>query len=211
MKAAEQILRARLNFQGTTMGFSTEKSDALWWLMISADSNANKLLVALNDAPAWKDDMPRRVRTALAISGLPADALELEITESMLMGDDGHALESLAALKQSGIKLAIDDFGTGYSNLAYLKRFDVDRLKIDQSFVRDVDTRPEAEAIVGAVIEMGRRLGLNTLAEGVETEGERAALLHAGCNDVQGYLLGRPMTEEALTQLLGRQPSDAVR
>jgi EAL domain-containing protein (putative c-di-GMP-specific phosphodiesterase class I) len=140
----------------------------------------------------------------LAATGLPAQALELEITESLLMGDDTHVLETLSALKQLGLKLAIDDFGTGYSNLAYLKRFNVDRLKIDQSFVRDMDSKPDAAAIVNAVVGMGHQLKLNTLAEGVETEAERQALLAAGCDDVQGYLLGRPMPADGITQLLRR-------
>jgi len=165
------------------------------------------LTVAVNVSPVQlrRDDMVARVRHALQISGLPAHALELEITESLMMGDDTQVLERLAALKQLGIKLAIDDFGTGYSNLAYLKRFNVDRLKIDQSFVRGIDSKPDAAVIVSAVIGMGRRLGLNTLAEGVETEGERLALLHAGCDDVQGYLLGRPMPTSELEMLLRTQ------
>ncbi len=175
-------------------------------------AQGHPVTVAVNVSPVQirRDDMVKRVSTALAISGLPADALELEITESLLMDDDSHALEALAALKQLGIKLAIDDFGTGYSNLAYLKRFAVDRLKIDQSFVRGIDNRPDTAAIVGAVIEMGRRLGLNTIAEGVETETEYEALLRAGCNEVQGYLLGRPMSGEALTELLSAE-SEASR
>ncbi|HEX5801468.1 MAG TPA: EAL domain-containing protein [Azospira sp.] len=165
------------------------------------------LTMAVNVSPVQlrRDDMVGRVRRVLERTGLPAHALELEITESLMMGDDLPVLEKLAALKQLGIKLAIDDFGTGYSNLAYLKRFNVDRLKIDQSFVRDIDRKPDAEVIVSAVIGMGRRLGLNTLAEGVETEAERQALLHAGCDDVQGYLLGRPMPGAEIDALLSRQ------
>ncbi|MBI2308929.1 MAG: EAL domain-containing protein [Rhodocyclales bacterium] len=167
------------------------------------------LTMAVNVSPVQlrRDDMVARVRNVLERTGLPAHALELEITESLMMGDDPQVLEMLAALKQLGIKLAIDDFGTGYSNLAYLKRFNVDRLKIDQSFVRDIDSKPDAAVIVSAVIGMGRRLGLNTLAEGVETEAERAALLHAGCDDVQGYLLGRPIPGQDIDTLLCRQPA----
>ncbi len=165
------------------------------------------LTIAVNVSPVQlrRDDMLVRVQESLQRSGLPAHALELEITESLMMGDDTHVLDKLSALKTLGLKLAIDDFGTGYSNLAYLKRFNVDRLKIDQSFVRNIDTKPDAAAIVGAVVGMGRRLGLNTLAEGVETEAEREALLHAGCDDVQGYLLGRPMPVTDIDGLLARQ------
>ena len=162
------------------------------------------LTIAVNVSPVQirRDDLPGRVRHILNKTGLPPAALELEITESLMMGDDTQALETLAALKQLGLKLAIDDFGTGYSNLAYLKRFNVDRLKIDQSFVRDLDTKPDAAAIVSAVIGMGRQLGLNTLAEGVETEAERQALMAAGCDDIQGYLLGRPMPAADIDALL---------
>jgi diguanylate cyclase (GGDEF)-like protein/PAS domain S-box-containing protein len=169
-------------------------------------SLGHELTVAVNVSPVQvrRDDLLLRVRQMLAATGLPAQALELEITESLLMGDDTHVLETLSALKQLGLKLAIDDFGTGYSNLAYLKRFNVDRLKIDQSFVRDMDSKPDAAAIVNAVVGMGHQLKLNTLAEGVETEAERQALLAAGCDDVQGYLLGRPMPADGITQLLRR-------
>lgn len=164
----------------------------------------HELTVAVNVSPIQirRDDLVARVSRVLADTGLPSHALELEITESMMMGDDAHAMEMLAALKQLGLKLAIDDFGTGYSNLAYLKRFNVDRLKIDQSFVRDIDSKPDAAVIVSAVVGMGRQLGLNTLAEGVETESERRALLNAGCDDVQGYLLGRPMPASGIDELL---------
>ncbi|MFO1345490.1 MAG: EAL domain-containing protein [Rhodocyclaceae bacterium] len=164
------------------------------------------LTIAVNVSPVQirRDDLPGRVRQVLKKTGLPAEALELEITESLMMGEDTQVLETLAALKSIGLKLAIDDFGTGYSNLAYLKRFNVDRLKIDQSFVRNIDSKPDAAVIVNAVIGMGRRLGLNTLAEGVETEAERDALRAAGCDDIQGYLLGKPMPATGIDALLKR-------
>lgn len=169
----------------------------------------HELTIAVNVSPVQirRDDLVTRVSRLLTQTGLPPHALELEITESLMMGDDAHVMAILGALKQLGLKLAIDDFGTGYSNLAYLKRFNVDRLKIDQSFVRDIDQKPDAAVIVSAVIGMGRQLGLNTLAEGVETESERLALQNAGCDDVQGFLLGRPMTEDAVDQLLAAQAS----
>ena len=181
------------------------------WILEEACRNAARwrqlghdLTVAVNVSPVQvlRDDLIERVSRVLGETGLPPYALELEITESLLMGDDAHVTEMLGALKALGLKLAIDDFGTGYSNLAYLKRFNVDRLKIDQSFVRGIDSKPEAAVIVNAVIGMGRQLGLNTLAEGVETERERQVLLHAGCNDVQGYLLGRPMKAADIDALL---------
>ena len=171
-------------------------------------ARGHEMTIAVNVSPVQirRDDLPGRVRQVLRKTGLPAAALELEITESLMMGEDTQALETLSALKAIGIKLAIDDFGTGYSNLAYLKRFNVDRLKIDQSFVRNIDSKPDAAAIVNAVIVMGRQLGLNTLAEGVETEAERDALRTAGCDDIQGYLLGKPMPAEAIDALLKAPP-----
>ena len=170
-------------------------------------AQGHEITVAVNVSPIQlrRDDLVNRVQATLQASGLPAHALELEITESLMMGDDTHVLEMLAALKQLGLKLAIDDFGTGYSNLAYLKRFNVDRLKIDQSFVRDMDAKPDSAVIVNTVIGMGRQLGLNTLAEGVETEAERLALKKAGCDNVQGYLLARPMPAAEIELLLAQQ------
>ena len=107
---------------------------------------------------------------ALGDSGLDPSRLELELTESILIMEAEHALETVRHLKSLGIRFSIDDFGTGYSSLAYLKRFPIDKLKIDQSFVRDMDTNPEDAAIVHAIIQMARALNLKTLAEGIETE-----------------------------------------
>jgi EAL domain-containing protein (putative c-di-GMP-specific phosphodiesterase class I) len=164
--------------------------------------------VAVNVSPVQvrRDDIVARVRRVLDETGIHPARLELEITESLMMGDDPLVLQKLTELKRFGIKLAIDDFGTGYSNLAYLRRFNVDRLKIDQSFVRDIDSRDDAAAIVGAVVDMGLRLGLNMLAEGVETEAERQCLLAAGCHEMQGYLLGHPMPESGMETLLASLP-----
>ncbi len=138
------------------------------------------------------------VRRALADSGLAAERLELEITESLLMGSHPEVKANLASLKSIGIGLTLDDFGTGYSSLAYLKAFAVDRLKIDRLFVRDVDKNENDAAIVRAMISLAQALGLGIVAEGVETEGQHAFLRDNGCPETQGFLLGAPMPSAAI-------------
>jgi EAL domain-containing protein (putative c-di-GMP-specific phosphodiesterase class I) len=142
------------------------------------------------------------VAGALERSGLPPHLLELELTESILLQDVENNLETVRQLKALGVRLSIDDFGTGYSSLSYLKRFAVDRLKIDRSFVRDISTDPDDAAIVRAVIQLARSLRLGTIAEGVETQEQLAFLREEGCEEVQGYLISRPLTATALSVFL---------
>jgi EAL domain-containing protein (putative c-di-GMP-specific phosphodiesterase class I) len=130
---------------------------------------------------------------ALLSSHLTAEGLELELTESILIGDTETTLGYVKRLKTLGLKLSIDDFGTGYSSLSYLKRFQVDKLKIDQSFIRDMDQNPDDSAIVHAIIQMAHSLGLRTIAEGVEHEHMITHLRIHQCDEVQGYFYGRPM------------------
>jgi len=145
-----------------------------------------------------RGDLERSVTEALGNSGLAPERLELELTESLLLDDADEVLATVRRLKAIGVQLSIDDFGTGYSSLAYLKRFAVDRLKIDQSFVRDVARDPEDAAIVRAIVSMAHTLKLDVVAEGVES-GEIARLLAAyGCDSAQGYFYARPMPAEAL-------------
>jgi|GEM_PF-754262 len=133
------------------------------------------------------------VAQALATSGLKPDCLELEITEGTAMLDLQHTLSLLNQLKALGVRLAIDDFGTGYSSLAYLKRFPLDVLKIDQSFVRNICTDSEDRAIANAVIGLAHSLGMSVIAEGVEHPSQRDLLAELGCDECQGYLFGKPM------------------
>ncbi|GAB4088573.1 EAL domain-containing protein [Hydrogenophaga soli] len=126
----------------------------------------------------------------------------LELTESLLIEDPEHALTTLNGLKAMGVRLSIDDFGTGYSSLAYLKRFKVDRLKIDQSFVRDLRDNPDDAVIVQAIIQMAHSLGLVTIAEGVEDENTSQQLRDLGCDEAQGYFWGRPMDVKQVDEYL---------
>lgn len=138
--------------------------------------------------------LEQQVRDALERSGCDPSRLELELTESVLMVRPDEVMAVIRRLKQRGVQLSIDDFGTGYSSLAYLRRLAVDKLKIDQSFVRDLTIDPDGAAIVRAVIQMARSLGLKTVGEGVETQVNRRALQVLGCDFGQGYFFGRPVS-----------------
>jgi diguanylate cyclase (GGDEF)-like protein/PAS domain S-box-containing protein len=151
------------------------------------------------------------VAAALADAGIPAASLTLEITESMLMVDIAGAIETLGALRRLGVRLAIDDFGTGYSSLNYLKQLPVDIIKIDRTFVEQVDTDAEDVALIDAVVGLGQALRLQTVAEGIETDGQWAMLRQIGCDQGQGFLFGRPGDADSVTGLLARGPSGAAR
>lgn len=148
------------------------------------------------------DNFQQQVRGILAESGLRPAALELEITESVLIQDVGSGLETLTALKALGIRISIDDFGTGYSSMSYLKRLPIDVLKIDQSFVRDMLMATADAAIVEAIISLGKALDMELIAEGVETPEQAQALLAKGCPIMQGYLYSRPVPFVQMSALL---------
>jgi EAL domain-containing protein (putative c-di-GMP-specific phosphodiesterase class I) len=144
------------------------------------------------------------VAAALAAAGLDPSRLTLEVTESTLLGDTEAVHDTLEALKAMGVGLAIDDFGTGYSSLSYLQRFPIDVLKIDKSFVDRVAGTGRAAALARTIVALGDSLGMVPVAEGVETEAQRAQLLALGCRLGQGYLFARPMPAADVTALLGR-------
>ncbi len=155
-----------------------------------------------------------RVRHELEAAGLPPELLELELTESILIRDAEGALRRLQALADLGVRLAIDDFGTGYSSLGYLKRFPIHRLKIDRSFVSLLPGDASDQAIVNAIIQLGRAMDLKVIAEGVETEPQRQFLLDAGCDEFQGYLYAPALAGAAFEARVGvatAQPARAVR
>lgn len=146
------------------------------------------------------------VHSALQSSGLEPQYLEIELTESILLHDMDYMLSLLNSLKDIGLKLAIDDFGTGYSSLAYLKKFKIDRLKIDQSFVRDIASDPNDAAIVRAIVQMAHTLNLRVIAEGVENQEMLHYLSSCRCDEVQGYHFAKPMPPDAFTAfILGRK------
>ncbi|HEY8554619.1 MAG TPA: EAL domain-containing protein [Burkholderiales bacterium] len=150
-------------------------------------------------------DLVARVSAALAAARLEPRYLELELTESVVMQDALHTRRTLAALKAMGVHLSIDDFGTGYSSLSYLRSFPIDTLKIDRSFVRDIASDADTEAIVSAIIAMARSLKLGVVGEGVETEAQRAFLLAHGCKRVQGFLYCEPLPPTELERWLRAQ------
>ena len=177
------------------------------------DARMPPLVVAVNISPRQfkYDDLVALVEDTLRETGLDAGSLELEITEGTMMEDTDQASDTLSRLKELGVKIAIDDFGTGYSSLAYLKRFPVQRLKIDQSFVRGLTNDKDDVAIVKAMIGLGRSLRLDVIAEGVETEAELGILADLGCQEAQGYLICRPVPPEELEAWVqARDPARAL-
>ena len=149
--------------------------------------------------------LPDLVRDILAEAQLPSDCLELELTESVAMHDPQGAIAIMARLHEHGIRMSIDDFGTGYSSLNYLKKFKAYKIKIDQSFIRELDSRMEDRAIVAAIISMSKSLGLMTIAEGVETSGQLAFLSEQGCDEAQGYYYCKPLPATEFETFLVRR------
>ena len=152
----------------------------------------------------------RDVDAALAATGIDPAMLEIEITESVLMRDIRKGVEVLAAFKQRGIRLSIDDFGTGYSSLSTLKRFPIDALKVDRSFVRELGACSEDRAIADAIIAMGNTLGLTIIAEGVETAAQVDFLREHGCNEMQGFFFSRAIPAKGIEALLESQPDGVL-
>jgi EAL domain-containing protein (putative c-di-GMP-specific phosphodiesterase class I) len=162
------------------------------------------LRVAVNVSPRQLRDFSfvKMVRTILARYELPTAALELEITESMMVGDHSQSINALRELADSGVRVSIDDFGTGYSSFNYLRRLPVKALKIDQSFVAELcvpETRQNGGAIIRAIVSVAKSLGLEIVGEGVETEEQLALLRELGCDYAQGFYIGRPLTAAAYT------------
>jgi predicted signal transduction protein with EAL and GGDEF domain len=178
------------------------------WVLRRACAEAatwpDDLAVAVNLSPAQftSKSLVLDVVTALGGSGLAARRLELEITEAVLLHDTDATLATLNHLKELGVRISMDDFGTGYSSLSYLRKFPFDKLKIDQSFIRDLASRPESMAIVRAVAGLGRSLGISTTAEGVETIDQLRTVKAEGCTQVQGYLLSRPVAPGDVRRVL---------
>jgi diguanylate cyclase (GGDEF)-like protein len=178
------------------------------WVIHQACREASKwpsdVNVAVNLSPVQfkSRKLVETITLALTNSGLAPKRLDLEITESVLLHDNEATLAILRQIKALGVKISMDDFGTGYSSLSYLRSFPFDKIKIDRSFIRDLATSDDCVAIVRAVTSLGASLGMATIAEGVETTEQLDRLRSEGCNEVQGYLLGRPTSVEDMAPLL---------
>jgi EAL domain-containing protein (putative c-di-GMP-specific phosphodiesterase class I) len=168
------------------------------------------LQVAVNLSPVQfqHGDLVGLVRSVLLETGLAPGRLELEITENVLIGDFTSAVAILRRLKLLGVRIAMDDFGTGYSSLSYLQSFPFDRIKIDKTFISNLDHNPQSVAIIRAVIGLGRGLELPVVAEGVETKSQLEFLTREACDEVQGYFVGRPLPIEDYADLVGRPPAE---
>lgn len=162
----------------------------------------SRLAVNLSSVQFKRADLPQQVQRVLNETGLSPNMLDLELTESLLIQNVEMAIAKLNEIRALGIRVSIDDFGTGYASLGYLQHFPFDILKLDQCFVRDVDSNPKNAAITIALIQMAHSLGLQVIAEGVETAAERDFLLRHNCDVMQGYLFGRSLPPSELEKLL---------
>jgi len=185
------------------------------WVLRQACSDAARwpadITIAVNLSPAQckSRNLVQTVVNALASSGLAAHRLELEITELVLLEEADGAFAVLRQLREFGIRIAMDDFGTGYSSLSYLRSFPFDKIKIDQSFIRDLSAKEESVAIIRAVVGLSSSLGITTTAEGVETAEQRARLTAEGCNEAQGFLFSPPRPAREIERII-RELSPAV-
>lgn len=190
------------------------------WVVREACAQAaqwpGELSVAVNISPRQfgSPALAQMIVQALSAAGLPPSRLELEITESIFIGNVERTLSVLHGLRSLGVRIALDDFGTGYSSLSYLRSFPFDKLKIDQSFVRDLDTDTSAHAIIRAITTLAAALGIETLAEGVELASHMEVLRNEGCDMIQGYLISRPVPASAVAGLVEQMcpsPKQAAR
>jgi EAL domain-containing protein (putative c-di-GMP-specific phosphodiesterase class I) len=186
------------------------------WVMHRACSDAalwdDKMLVSVNiSATEFRTPgLVDRVRAVLNTTGLPSHRLELEVTERVMIDDAEAGLRVMRALKSLGVRLSMDDFGTGYSSLSYLKTFPFDALKIDRSFISEIDHNPQSQSIVQAIIHLARSLSLTITAEGVETAQQLDCLGRFSCDQAQGYFLNRPMPLAAFVEAMAAEPAPVM-
>jgi EAL domain-containing protein (putative c-di-GMP-specific phosphodiesterase class I) len=180
------------------------------WILREACREAaswpSQLQIAVNLSPAqfMHGDLVSLVHSILLETGLAPGRLELEITEGVLIGDFTRAVAVLRRLKNMGVRIAMDDFGTGYSSLSYLQSFAFDKIKIDKAFIANLDHSQQSATIIRAVIALGRGLNVPVTAEGVETEEQLKFLAAEGCDEIQGYLIGRPQPIADYADVVGR-------
>ncbi|MBT3056051.1 MAG: EAL domain-containing protein [Candidatus Thiodiazotropha sp. (ex Codakia orbicularis)] len=174
----------------------------IWQHDVPEAKGLDTVSVNVSSRQFHEQDFIEKVERAVVQSGIDPRCVELEVTEGLLLEDIEDTVRKMTRLRDFGLRFAIDDFGTGYSSLAYLKRLPLNRLKIDQSFVRDVYKDPQDAAIVSTIIAMARNLNLDVIAEGVESPSEVEFLHQAGCESFQGYYFGRPMKAGGIVDLL---------
>lgn len=177
---------------------------AIW----NAAGHDVRIAVNVSGAQFYQSDLVGYVSQTLEETGLLAHKLELEVTESVFMDDITHTIDTLKKLHALGVELAIDDFGTGYSSLSYLRQFPIDRLKIDQSFIRNALNNPDDAAIARTIVRLGHSLNLKVIAEGVETKEHEAFLLREGCDEVQGFRYSKPVSEDAFAAFVADYAGD---
>lgn len=173
-------------------------------------TSALQLAVNVSARQFRQPDFVAQVLSIVDRCGIEPSRLKLELTESMLVNDVDDIIGKMSALKERGVSFSLDDFGTGFSSLSYLKRLPLDQLKIDQAFVRDLQTNPNDAAIASTVVSLGQNLGLEVIAEGVETEGQRNFLTTIGCHRFQGYLFSKPVPIADFEGFLTREREDEV-
>ena len=157
-----------------------------------------------------QEDVDKQIIDAVSQRGLRHSTLEIELTESALMRDAANTAMTLKRLKEAGFNIAVDDFGTGYSSLSYLQKFPINALKIDRSFVSEIDAVMDSRSICKAIIALAHGLGMKVIAEGVETAGQLEYLQSLGCEEVQGYLIAKPMSATVITEFLNNRRDNVV-
>jgi EAL domain-containing protein (putative c-di-GMP-specific phosphodiesterase class I) len=186
------------------------------WILYQACKDAASwrggIKVAVNLSPVQfhSEKLAVTIEHALSTSGLPPHRLELEITETVLLQDNEKVLSTLHRLRAMGLRIALDDFGTGYASLSYLRSFPFDKLKVDQTFVREMVTRPDCRIIVNSIVDLASQLGITTTAEGVETAEQLTQVKLAGCTEAQGYYFDMPQPKALIHRWFSEVQEDTV-
>lgn len=172
------------------------------WIDSLPINNAIRTSINISARHFKESNLPQRISLILKEAGIPGDALTLELTETLIMQDIDYSIRVIKSIKDLGLTISIDDFGTGYSSLNYLRKFPIDMLKIDRSFIVDISINPQDASIVSSIITMGHNLNMKVIAEGIETVDQYKLLMDRGCDAIQGFLVSPPLTASDLTQML---------
>jgi EAL domain-containing protein (putative c-di-GMP-specific phosphodiesterase class I) len=172
------------------------------WINSLSVNNAIRTSINISARHFKESNLPQRISLILNEAGISGDALTLELTETLIMQDIDYSIRIIKAIKDLGLTISIDDFGTGYSSLNYLRKFPIDMLKIDRSFIIDISINPQDASIVSSIITMGHNLNMKVIAEGIETVDQYKLLMDRGCDAIQGFLVSPPLTASGLTEML---------